>query len=496
MATNKIPEYDPNYVAPPAPGLARRIGNNLSQDFTELRRSFRSPEAAQESLEAALAPAVGNPWGIAAQAGTIGQGLRGAAGLPVAKQAAFAARAAAPGGSAAAGAAVPAALMARNEALADGGAPTDASASDVIINPNVGQLSARGALRRPIEAIVNPTPNMVPTQRRTSDKEAAKTPAEQVAPQAALPADVRAAQVRGNQGAIIRNPDAASLTDRIAMATSAFKGSPSMRKAIAEALIGQEQGQDAAYQASLNRDAQAGQFNAQQQNAVATANADRGLRGRAANAELMLKDAERRDTQAYRGSSLALEARKQLLAERAALGSLTGATGLNKRYDDLATAFMERNPGASYEQAADFAANAARLQGVNANNTLIGRGSTAMEGERISELAGAAGRGVNADRSPFSPLSLYDGRARATVENAIAGLSNGQTRSITQDAANFTPRKQNLREYLTSLAPGGMSPGDVVWEDAAAKNAFSAPADSLRGMTLEQWRNRYGAPRN
>lgn len=490
MATNKIPEYDPNYVAPPAPGLARRIGNNLSQDFTELRRSFRSPEAAQESLEAALAPAVGNPWGIAAQAGTIGQGLRGAAGLPVAKQAAFAARAAAPGGSAAAGAAVPAALLARNEALADGGAPTDAS--DVIINPNVGQLSARGALRRPIEAIVNPTPNMVPTQRRTSDKEAAKTPAEQVVPQAALPADVRAAQVRGNQGAIIRNPDGASLTDRIAMATSAFKGSPSMRKAIAEALIGQEQGQDAAYQASLNRDAQAGQFNAQQQNAVATANADRGLRGRTANAELMLKDAERRDTQAYRGSSLVLEARKQLAAERAALG--TSGAAINKRYDELAADYMARNPQATYAEAADFAGNAARLQGVGGNNTLIGRGASAMEGERLSELAGRAGRGINPNRSVFNPLGLYDGAVRATIENRIAGLSNGRTRSLTTDPANFNPRRQNLREFVTSLVPGGMSPGDVVWEDTGAGNAFSATPESLRGMTLEQWRNRYGRP--
>lgn len=493
MAT-KIPEYDPNYVAPATPGLARRVGNNLSQDFTELRRSLRSPQEALDSVEAAAMPLAGATQGLRA-AGVLGQGLRGSAALPVASQASFAARAAAPGGTAAAGAAVPAALMARNEALADGGSPTDAS-SGVVVNPTPGDLSSRGVLRRPVEAIINPSPNMVPTLRRTSDKEAAKTPAEQVAPQAALPADVRAAQVRGNQGAIIRNPDQASLVDRIAMATSAFKGSPSMRKAIAEALIGQEQGQDAAYQASINRDAQAGQFNAQQQNAIATANADRGLRGRTVNAELQLKDSERRDTQAYRGSSLALDARKQLLAERAALGSLTGATGLNKRYDDLAASFLERNPGASYDQAADFAANAARLQGVNANNTFIGRGSTAMEGERISELAGAAGRGVNAERSPYSPLSLYDGRARATVENAVAGLSNGQQRSITQDAGNFTPRKQNLREYVTSLAPGGMSPGDVVWEDAAAKNAFSAPADSLRGMTLEQWRNRYGAPRN
>lgn len=491
MATNTIPQYDPNYRPPKEPSLLRRIGNNLSQDANELRRSFRSPDAAEDAIGAALAPSLAGT-GLRSAA-TLGQGLRGAAALPVAAQAGFAGRAALPGGQALAGAAVPAALLARNEALADGGAPTDADAGSVLLNPSVGQLSARGALRDPVAAIVNPTPNMVPTLRRTSDKEAAKAVAQQVAPQVDLPKDVQAAMVRGNQGAIIRNPDAASLTDRIAMATSAFKGSPSMRRAIAEALIGQEQGQDAAYQASLNRDAAAGQFNAQQQNAVTTANADRGLRGRTTNAELQLRDTERRDTQAFRGSTLTLQARQQLAAERAALG--TSGTALNKRYDELAASYMERNPEASFEEAADFAANAARLQGVNANNTFVGRGANAMEAERLSELGGQAGQGRNPDRSPLNPLSLYDGRARATVENAIAGLSNGQTRSITQDSTNFAPRRQNLRELLTSLAPGGMSPGDVVWEDAAAKNAFSAPADSLRGMTLEQWRNRYGAPR-
>lgn len=489
MATN-IPAYDPNYRAPSEPSLLRRIGRSLSSDANELRRSFRSPDAALETLQAGALPLAGGAGNALGTTTTLAQGLRGAAGLPVANQASFAAGAAFPAGSAAAGAAVPAALVARNEALVDGGAPTVAE-SGVLVDPTVGQLSTRGALRRPVEVQVNPSADAVPTLRRRGPSEVpAGTQAQAVVPQVELPAAVRAQTVRGTQGAIIRNPDQASLTDRIAMATSAFKGSPSMRKAIAEALIGQEQGQDAAYQASLNRDAAAGQFNAQQGNAVGTANADRGLRGRTVNAELQLKDTERRDTQAYRGAALTLEARKQLSAERAALG--TTATAASKRYDELASDYMKRNPEASYAEAADFAGNAARLEGVDPNNTLIGRGANAMEGERVSELAGAVGRGRNPDRGALSPLQLYDGAARAAIENRVAGLSNGQTRSITTDASNFAPRRQNLRELVTSLAPGGMSPGDVVWEDSAANNAFSAPSDSLRGMTLEQWRNRYG----
>lgn len=487
MATPKIPEYDPNYVSPREPSLLRRIGNNLSQDATELRRTFRSPGDANDALQAALMPTMGGGLrGLTALA----DGAYAAQGLPRVAQAGFAAQASAPAGTALAGAAVPAALMARNEALADAGAP----AADVVVNPTVGQLSARGTLRRPVETIVNPSADAVPTLRRRGPSEVpAGTQPQVVAPQVELPADVRAQQVRGNQGAIIRNPDQASLADRIALATSSVKGSPSMRKAIAEAIIGQEQGQEAAYQASLNRDVAAGQFNAQQNNAAATANAERGLRGRTANAELLLKDRERADTQAFRGSTLALEARKQLLAERAASG--TTATATNKRYDELADAFLERNPGATYDQAADFAGNAARLQGVGADSTLIGRGANAIEGERLSELAGSAGRGVNPDRGVLNPLQLYDGAARATIENRIAGLSNGQSRSLTTDPSNFTPRRQNLREAIVSLAPGGMSPGDVVWEDTAANNAFSAPTESLRGMTLEQWRNRYGKRR-
>lgn len=492
MATPKIPDYDPNYVSPREPSLLRRIGRNLGQDATELRRSFRSPDAALETVQAGVMPLAGGAGNAVGTTATLAQGLRGAAGLPVAAQAGFGAQAALPLGSVVAGAAVPASLMARNEALADAGSP--AVDSPVVVNPTVGQLSARGTLRRPVEAIVNPSADAVPTLRRRGPSEVPPgTKPQVVAPQVELPADVRAQQVRGTQGAIIRNPDQASLADRIALATSSVKGSPSMRKAIAEAIIGQEQGQDAAYQASLNRDAAAGQFNAQQSTAVATGNAERGLRGRTANAELLLKDRERADTQAFRGTSLALEARKQILAERAAGGTTAAAT--NKRYDELAADFLERNPGATYDQAADFAGNAARLQGVGADSTLIGRGANAIEGERLSELAGSAGRGVNPDRGVLNPLQLYDGAARATIENRIAGLSNGQSRSITTDPSNFTPRRKNLREAIVSLAPGGMSPGDVVWEDTAANNAFSAPTESLRGMTLEQWRNRYGKRR-
>lgn len=484
MATPIIPEYDPNYRPPGQPSLLRRIGNNLSSDATELRRAFRSPDAAEDAIGAALAPTLGG--GGLRTVGALSQGLRGSAALPAAAQAGFAARAATPAGSALATAAVPTALMARNDALA-----ATPPGAEVLVNPGVGALSARGALRNPVEAIVNPSADAVPTLRRRTATEAA-TAAERVAPQAELPADVQAQQVRGNQGAIIRNPNAPSVVDQIAMASSVARGSPSLRRAIAESIIGQQAAQDAGYQAALNRDAQAAQFNAGQANAVAAGNADRGLRGRTANAELLLRDAEQNNTQAFRGATLALQARQQLAAERAALG--TSGSAINKRYDELAADFMERNPQATYAEAADFAGNAARLQGVGGNNTLIGRGASAMEGERLSELAGAAGRGINPNRSVFNPLGLYDGAARATIENRIAGLSNGRTRSLTTDPANFNPRRQNLREFATSLLPGGMSPGDVVWEDTAAGNAFTATPESLRGMTLEQWRNRYGRP--
>lgn len=490
MATPTIPSYDPNYRPPAQPSLLRRIGNNLSQDAVELRRAFRSPDAAEDAIGAALAPSIGGT-GLR-NAVAIGQGLRGAAAVPLSAQAGLAASAAAPAGTALAGAAVPTALMARNEALADAGAPT-AAESGVIINPSVGQLSSRGALRQPVAAIVNPDADLVPTLRRRGPSEVPAAAVAPAAPQVAVPDPVRAAQVRGNQGAIIRNPDAASLTDRIAMASSAFKGSPSMRRAITEALVGEAQGQNNAYEASLNRNAAAEATNAQAQNAVATANADRALRGGTTNAELQLRDTERRDTQDYRGADLKLRARAQLAAERAAAN--TSATAINKRYDELAADFMARNPGATYEQAADFAGNAARVQGVGANSTLIGRGSNAIEGERLSELAGQAGRGVNPDRSVFNPVgALYDGAPRAAIENRLAGLSNGQLRSITTDPGNFTPRRQSLRELAVAALPGGMSPGDVVWEDSAAGNAFSATPESLRGMTLEQWRNRYGRP--
>lgn len=88
------------------------------------------------------------------------------------------------------------------------------------------------------------------------------------------------------QGAVIENPHAMSAMDQLSFAAKRFKGSPSMRQAAAEMIMGGEQRKDANRQAELNAnmtaDATMAQGNAENQRLFA----DRKLKAQITNANL------------------------------------------------------------------------------------------------------------------------------------------------------------------------------------------------------------------
>src|SRR5690606_6344426 len=93
-------------------------------------------------------------------------------------------------------------------------------------------------------------------------------------------------QLRGNQGAVIRNPSAMSPLDQLRLAAKSFKGSPSLRRAAADMIMGQEQAAENAHQAALSRESAADMAQAGMQAKARESGADRRLQARLANAAM------------------------------------------------------------------------------------------------------------------------------------------------------------------------------------------------------------------
>ncbi len=233
------------------------------------------------------------------------------------------------------------------------------------------------------------------------------------------------------QGAVIENPHAMSAMDQLSFAAKRFKGSPSMRQAAAEMIMGGEQRKDANRQAELNAnmtaDATMAQGNAENQRLFA----DRKLKAQITNATLS-EDARQADQNAQVDLVTGLFG-----GRRGAGGKPTDFAG--SVYDDYLKA------GYTPEQAAQLANRASTNAGLDPSDSDYGRWGQTQEEDAITR-----GRREYADRW-------------------FAGNSPDF------DQSTATPRGQQWRERIASrLLPGGRDPDDIIWEDAQGRRNTTA----------------------
>lgn len=311
-------------------------------------------------------------------------------------------------------------------------------------------LGARAGVRRRGGGIMGAERQAAFARQRARDEAAAAAPEAKpdFLPQVSV--DTAVPQLRGNQGAIIRNPAAMSTVDQLAQVArgAAFRGSPSMRKAAAEAILGEANAVEAGHQAALTRNSTENAGNAELQNAFA----DRRLKQQAANAEL----SEGRRTgdlnrQVVREGNL-------LDTLRAGRGGKAPESTTSRLYEDYLKAGMDPR------RAAEQAANA-----------------TIDVGEDPSlDPLGSLGRTVSRDRVEQG-MNAYNDR--------WFGWGNDKF-----DASSATPRSQTIGEQFWAGLPGGRDRDDVVWEDAAGQTQYS-PASALGGDTPEAYRQRLNRER-
>lgn len=434
-----IPEAGPVAGAVEAPragptSLAGRIGQAVRNTPGEIasagRDAIRDP---MDAIGRATAPLAGAGRALS----LTGNSLRSAGALPFAGNAMNTARYAATpgvGSTLGAAAATGAGLLALGEV-------DSANAADPAMTPG-----ARAGVRRRGGGIMGAERQAAEDRRLRADPAQGKKP--DYLPQVSV--DTQAPQLRGNQGAIIRNPAAMSTVDQLAQVArgAAFRGSPSMRKAAAEAILGEANAVEAGHQAALTRNSTENAGNAELQNAFA----DRRLKQQAANAEL----SEGRRTgdlnrQVVREGNL-------LDTLRAGRGGKAPESTTSRLYEDYLKAGMDPR------QAAELASNAAIDAGEDPSLDPIG--------------------------------SLGRTGARDRVEQGMNEYNDRWLGWGTEgfDAASADPRSQTWGEKFWAGLPGGRDRDDVVWEDAAGKTQYS-PASALGGDTPEAYRQRLNRER-
>lgn len=303
-------------------------------------------------------------------------------------------------------------------------------------------------------------------------------------------------QRRGSQGAVIKNPHGMKIEDRLAGLLSSMKGSPSLRRAAAEAIIGEQQNEFNARQATLDRNDRA---ESDQMNAQLRANesyADRRLKADTFNQELGLRRRSEQNTNNVNTTKLALDTRKQLFDERLAAqqAQTSGAKAISDRYNKVVDDYMKRYPDATFDEAQGYAADLAHRQGYNSQAIDVGRGVDYQRAAAVDDAAAAAsGRGIA-------------GTARRWAQNKLTGLDDGDVRSLNEDPSNYVPEElgfpRRVGRAVGSFITGGgvgdfdgqMHSDDVVWRDKTTGKSFAAPRETLGGMTVEGFRRRYNEP--
>ena len=239
---------------------------------------------------------------------------------------------------------------------------------------------------------------------------------------------------RGNQGAVIKNPHGPKIEDQLRGLLTSMKGSPSMRKAAADAILGEQQNEFTAHQAALNRNDAA---ESDMMNAQAKANesyADRRLKADTFNQDIGLRRSALDQQQTQNDAENLLKAYELTAGERTRRGGKATDDPDAKFYDSVYKSVLEAtdDPRAA-------AAYASRVMTDGGNDP----GGT------------AAGRvGLTSERDAFA--------------NAREAYNSRWTTSSTPDfdtsTANLT--KRNWFERQLSRLPGGKDPTDLKWVDA------------------------------
>ena len=245
------------------------------------------------------------------------------------------------------------------------------------------------------------------------------------------------------QGAVIENPHAMSAMDQLSFASKRFKGSPSMRRAAADMILGGEQRKDANRQAELNANQNADAMMARDANLAAEEFAERRFRASAANARL----AEDR-----RAGDLD----RQVTREGHLLG--VGRRGGGK-------------PEASF--ADQIYGDAVKTMGP------VGAAQLAA---RMSDYAGVPGE------------DDYDRFAQTTdTINTAEGLRRFSGRTLGFNDKNFDPSSASptgTAGFWEGAAKAGVRRGDVRFTDAAGRRAWGDSASLPQGETLDSYARR------
>lgn len=381
-------------------------------------------------------------------------------------------------------AAVPsAAVLARNEALASdtrGDVATSGSPG-----PRQRYRSKSGITQAPPGTENTFTGANGVTRRVQGNAATPATPEAPVERVAALGAnDAERFQLRGRQGGIIRNPDAMSTADRLRMIAtdSAFKGSPSMRRLAAEAVLAEDTREEANFQGAQQENAAADLAQAQGQAKAREAFADRRLGADVANVENSERRREKdRDYQLGRADRF-LKA-EEIGARRRLAEAQLGAQA-NKRTDDLVTAEMARDPTLTREQAIVRANALATLEGEDTQGSATGRAGDALA---ANALDAAVQR-----RVPTNPISrVIDALSRGAMNLYGSDLSAAddqiQRGATSPDA--YDARGLNWRERVQAWRLPGIGADDVVLTDRNGRSTLVS-REALGGLTPEEYNRR------
>lgn len=252
-------------------------------------------------------------------------------------------------------------------------------------------------------------------------------------------------QLRGNQGAVIRNPNAMSPLDQLRLAAKSFKGSPSLRRAAADMIMGQEQAAENAHQAALNRESAADMAQVGMQAKARESGADRRLQTRLANAA-MFEDRRTGDLN------------RQVTRE----GNLLAAgarAGTGKKPADFVSALYE-----DYLPLVKDPVVAAQL----ANRAGVTAGAP-IKDSPVSNLA-----------QSIEDFNITQGR-KAVGDRWFASNDPGF------DQTTAVPVKRDWWERNFSIWPGGLDYSDVKWRDANGRVNYTPRSALPPGETIDSY---------
>lgn len=378
-----------------------------------------------------------------------------------------------------------AAVLARNEALASdtrGSAATSGSSG-----PRQRYRSKSGITQAPPGTENTFTGANGVTRRVQGNAATPEAPVERVAALGAN--DAERFQLRGRQGGIIRNPDAMSTADRLRMIAtdSAFKGSPSMRRLAAEAVLAEDAREDANFQGAQQENAAADLAQAQGQAKARQAFADRRLEADQANVENSERRREKdRDYQLGRADRF-LKA-EEIGARRRLAEAQLGAQA-NARTDALVAAELERDPTLTREQAIVRVTNLATLEGADTQASATGRAGDALA---ANALDAAVQR-----RVPTNPISRgIDALNRGALNlfgsdlsAADDGVARGAVSPDDYEARDLTWRERLQVLTMPSMSLSGTWIDDVVLTDRNGRN-IAVSREALGGLTPEEYNRR------